>query len=401
MAVIARFIAGPAFPLAGFVGFGVLFWVFVAATGSWWAVDANDYDNWSRLLIELDFDYRRLIEIVPFPVTYYTLFLTVIAGLKLALGEAWKLSWLGLNIISAAAVAAITIAYAQSIGRGLIAALATVGLLLVTWDMHYYVRVFHSDMFGNLITLGVFVTACDAALSRRWGSWIPAVLLLVAAVLTRPTGIAAGLAFVVLAIVIAPAAAMESPGQRARYGRRLFAAATVVTVGGFAISAWVLQNLGSIPALADNQQLDLMRQYFFKGDLVRGRPNSVYFPVHDTLTIFLAMLLKVLLFFQFTTADFSFAHKAVAIASHVPLYLLAGTGAVAAFFAPGAMGSRTQIVAMLSVAFILSFASLHAATILDYDWRYRTPVYPALIFLAVAGADFIVSAVWPKRPAYV
>jgi len=35
------------------------------------------------------------------------------------------------------------------------------------------------------------------------------------------------------------------------------------------------------------------------------------------------------------------------------------------------------------------FALFHALTVLDFDWRYRTPLMPHLIVLAACGADVL------------
>ena len=83
-------------------------------------------------------------------------------------------------------------------------------------------------------------------------------------------------------------------------------------------------------------------------------------------------------FFAVSAAGFSRAHRLANIAFYLPLYLLALIGLVTAV-------RRGDDVVILAAIIVLVVAFWHSLVIIDYDWRYRLPVLPYLIFIAVSA----------------
>jgi len=72
------------------------------------------------------------------------------------------------------------------------------------------------------------------------------------------------------------------------------------------------------------------------------------------------------------------------------LYGVAVVGLGAGLFCTYSAEQNVPIVAaFLSLALIVLFNVYHAVTILDYNWRYRTPAYPAIFILVGQGMAFI------------
>lgn len=89
-------------------------------------------------------------------------------------------------------------------------------------------------------------------------------------------------------------------------------------------------------------------------------------------------VLKSLLFFLPWVGRFSLLHNAVNTVTLVPVFLLAGTGAIRSMRAhsPDLRWWLTPIVVIVGIA---------ALTFIDYDWRYRAPLTPFLGMLAASA----------------
>jgi hypothetical protein len=87
-------------------------------------------------------------------------------------------------------------------------------------------------------------------------------------------------------------------------------------------------------------------------------------------------LWKWLYYFAPWAGDYSAVHKAVNLLFFAPLYLFAAV-ALATW--------RDRRSKALLVFFVLAFSGFHAVQQIDFDFRYRLPVLPALIMMAAAG----------------
>lgn len=93
-------------------------------------------------------------------------------------------------------------------------------------------------------------------------------------------------------------------------------------------------------------------------------------------------------FFQITTSGFSRMHNLINLAYFVPLYAF-GLFAVIDAFRSDDRRRRAFVIALLM--WIGVFAYFLALTALDFDWRFRTPLMPHLILLAMCGVDALIA----------
>ncbi|MBT7487725.1 MAG: hypothetical protein HN673_15265 [Rhodospirillales bacterium] len=134
--------------------------------------------------------------------------------------------------------------------------------------------------------------------------------------------------------------------------------------------------------------LAIYHNEIFQGHVVWVRPETYVTGGDDIFSFLKVSILRVCYFFWFLADDFSFGHKVLNITFFPALYGFAVVGLYTACAATRA--DRMQIsgwIALMATACVLSFAVFHAVTLLDYNWRYRGPVYPALFLLSAIGVQ--------------
>src|SRR5207249_102818 len=114
------------------------------------------------------------------------------------------------------------------------------------------------------------------------------------------------------------------------------------------------------------------------GEVVYDRPETSRRPprtVSDHLVIKADRFVR---FFQVTSSKYSWTHNAVNLAYFVPLYLFGVVGLVHGW--RSADRRRRSLIRLLAL-WIGVYAFFHALTVLDFDWRFRTPLIPHLALL--------------------
>jgi hypothetical protein len=175
-------------------------------------------------------------------------------------------------------------------------------------------------------------------------------------------------------------------------------AAQVRTLGllGLAVAGLLAVLLGLLvaappaeapPLLAS--MLEVVRPALTSGVVVDARPET-YVPLVDTpLDIVRLIGKRVIYFFVFWADGFSTRHVIANAVVYVPSYLLALVAVVAVLGRRGATTLAEQRAVVLTLVLISGFALMHGVTFVDFDWRYRLPVYPALFLLAALGAQHV------------
>lgn len=127
---------------------------------------------------------------------------------------------------------------------------------------------------------------------------------------------------------------------------------------------------------------------FERGVLVRDRTSLLLhvvwgplFSVVNIYTFIKILFLRILLFWAPSIPDFSFAHTTLNILTLIPIYILG-------IFGISKYGKQH----ILGIAVIIIFWIFQSFTELDYDWRYRIPVLPALIIFAGMGTADVVQS---------
>jgi hypothetical protein len=164
-----------------------------------------------------------------------------------------------------------------------------------------------------------------------------------------------------------------------------------------AVSAVLHHQPDLLPPGGMRDLLQRWRRFFEGGVVVIGRPETFLPPADSAVAFIRVALARIVYFFWFQADAFSPRHQLVNLIGHVPLYGLALVGLWAAVLGR-ALDSLPRLAALVAAAWIAATCLFHAATILDFDWRYRAPVYPALIFLAALGITILERAL-RSRPA--
>src|SRR3989344_1367938 len=117
---------------------------------------------------------------------------------------------------------------------------------------------------------------------------------------------------------------------------------------------------------------------FERGVLVRDRASLVL-PIEWASPLNI-IFLRLLLFWAPAISDFSLLHTLLNLITLLPIYIF------------GILGiSKYSKRFILGISVIIVFWIFQSFTELDYDWRYRLPVLPALIIFAGMGAaDYLI-----------
>lgn len=166
----------------------------------------------------------------------------------------------------------------------------------------------------------------------------------------------------------------------------LFAAALVIGVV-------LVHDPGLLPWEGVTRSLALYHDKISQGHVVWVRPETYVDGGGDLLVFFKVSILRLGYFFWFMADDFSFGHTMLNLAFFPVLYATVAIGLWSAYSATRADASQViGWIALMASTCVLCFAVFHGVTLLDYNWRYRAPVYPALFLLSAIGFQTIVKA---------
>ena len=55
------------------------------------------------------------------------------------------------------------------------------------------------------------------------------------------------------------------------------------------------------------------------------------------------------------------------------------------FLNPHMISKKEQLILIMMIIFITSFAMFHSIYLIDYDWRYRMPTYVLMLIISFYG----------------
>lgn len=358
---------------------GAFHGLYALAAGVKMAPDSHAYAYWSGRLIELGFDYPRLLgeASVGFPAILYALFVSLLALLRLAFGSGWPVVLVALNVAAHVGLGLLVVRLAaRTTGSGA-AAWGALLLFLGCFDLLMWVPVVCSDVTFVLLAFAVFTLAAARILgdSKGWGSVAaPAA----AGVFYRPTGL-------VLLPDLAWAIYLSRAGSRSLRRGPLLAALAASAVAGALLFAWFMQDPARWPMQALSGSFRIVASEYAEGQVVSGRPETYHEAPTALIDFFLISADRFAHFFAIGAGGYGLAHWLVELAFFLPCYGLALWLALALWrrrtrFSPG-----ERKVFLAAFGAILSYALFHALVQVDFDWRYRTPILPHLILLAAGG----------------
>jgi hypothetical protein len=232
---------------------------------------------------------------------------------------------------------------------------------LVCFDLVTWVRMPLSDVPFLLTSFAAFAWL----VAPRKKSPALAAVMFMFSVLLRPVGFLWLILMTVVLLVVT---------GRVRLGR--------VIAGGLAVAAllfvahtYVVRHPERWPIGAFARSVRWDARSYQRGEVVLSRPETYHRPPSTIIDYAAISVDRFIHFFAFTAAAFSRAHKLAGAMFYAPLYLLALV----------ALARRREEVVMLSAMIVLVVAFWHALVVVDYDWRYRLPLLPHLIFMAACA----------------
>ncbi|HEX8193360.1 MAG TPA: hypothetical protein VF552_10720 [Allosphingosinicella sp.] len=347
-----------------------------------YAQDTANYDQASSALIESGFAYGRLIrESGDVSTVGYSLFVTLLALLKLAFAEHWRVAALAINVAAVSATVAMIVSLGRRLQLGPVAGWCAVVLASLCHDMWHWSRYVITDPLFLFISFGAFTLAAHRLLGRqaRWGPpWFAAVV----ATLARPTGI----------VVPAAVGAMHILSRSARTARSRAAAILSLLAGGVAatlVFGWIMQSPERWPTTIGAIHIRNASRDYHAGQVVWERLETYHAPPAALADFWLISLDRFVHFFAFAAQGFSTAHVVVQCLFFVPAYLLCAVFAVAVFRRGSGLPEGARDMGAAALVTIVFYAFFHAMIQVDFDWRYRLPILPVIILLASLGAAFL------------
>lgn len=120
------------------------------------------------------------------------------------------------------------------------------------------------------------------------------------------------------------------------------------------------------------------------GEVVMDRKETYRRPARNAADHAVIVADRTGRFLQFASPAYSRAHNIGNVLWFVPVYALGAIGIVDGLRRSGRR-RRSLVVALL--VWIALFAYFYGLSVLDYDWRFRTPLIPHFILLAACGFD--------------
>lgn len=350
---------------------------------------------YARQLVALDFNPLRYLSEAearsgfshPVPLLFYSAYVYCLALLDVTMGAKWQAGLIVVNALAFAVSATLTVRLAARLTASVFGVAIAAAFLVGLFDYWQWVAMSQSDAMFVGATTATFYFAVEGAAATapaaRRRAWLVAMIAFILAVLTRPTWPPL-LPMLLVAAVTTAATGFRYLKDLAR--RPLaWAALAGFVVGVIGLAALMQAIPEAFPAALVPEAAATYREHLKLGAVVLVRPETYVSPGDSFWTFAHVMLLRIPYFFWFVASAFSGAHVTLNVAGHVPLYAGAVAGILIAIATPH-VERRVRIVALVTSAWLISVALFHAVTVLDFDWRYRAPVYPPMIALAAVGA---------------
>lgn len=335
--------------------------------------DSHTYIAWANVLRDDGFDVVRYLShnaqvSSPF---FYLLPVALIAGLQQIFGAAWQTVFLIVNLGLMLAMLVLFRQIACSLGvRPLICA-CLFPVFLLSADMLTWPHFLLSDMLFAVLVL----TAVGLALAgppNTWGVGIAGGVVLLLILVARPSAPPA------VAVIggFMLRSRLNLPRRFKCASRPLLAATAAVLLLAALGYGWLMQSVlsGGIAS----EELQFIARMVAKGMVVHDRPDTFVTIDGGVLDIARLFGLRVLAYFSPYARTYSWPHL---LGNGVVLGLPLAALLAILFRKPQLTPPQWRAIALL-LALCLGFAMFHAATLIDYDWRYRFPIVAPLLLIA-------------------
>lgn len=338
--------------------------------------DSSTYIRWADLLIGHRFNllaYYDDNQFVSSPV-FYTLPVGIIALLKVAIGVHWERIFFAINILALIATIEIFRRSARLLGISALAVAGTLPLFSFTdfilWP-HYLLT---DTIFAALVMASVYATLLT--ICNKKGFLIPIVYCALL-FLARPSS--PPFVFAILLFLVVCRFYFFAIGTV-----RLLVFLFFMLLATAFIYGYVFEILLSRPS--GSEQLMFIGQMIRKGIVIHDRPDTFVAWNPTVFNIARIFLLRIVTYFSPYASTYSAGH----IFANCVVLLSVMAGLFAWIGSSAECGENMRKGAHFVLITTLCVAMFHAATLIDFDWRYRFPVIAPMFIFVAAGIDYCI-----------
>ena len=342
-----------------------------------------DLDSEAVSVVRRDFDLMQ-------PPVQYLLYYAVLGATHIVAGEYWFYLLVFANVIAQAFVSGALLYLVADLFQTR-AALFGMGIMTMgCWEYLQWIQFSQSDtLFGALVLVTFLLTyrqwvAPSLKERARWAILLS--LFTLASAFFRPAAVPL-VGFVTVTIFLGFYLRGRHIADRARALDRwvpwLIAGLLVATP----LLVLPMFDSSILPEGGIRDSFSLYHRHAAAGMVVLARPEYAIPAPEGYAGYLLIALIRLLYFFLFVANDLSTLHNVVNIFFFVPLYLFAGFGIWFIFWRPNLVAPQVRIIGLFAIGIVVLFDAFHAVTLLDFDWRYRAPTYPALFLLTTIGIE--------------
>jgi len=314
-----------------------------------------------------------------------SLFLAILALARAISPEHWKQIMVALNVACSGLIAVLLVDLARRASRSSVAPAVALLMYLTCFEVFQWMRFVLTDPFFFLTGFLPFVlVARRIVIPGEPRRPVLLALSLLMAVFSRPPG-----AVLIPLVLFGELVLVEASVRRG-------VAAAIILLAAMAalfVRTAVVHDPGSWPFRVLKPKIVEFSGREKTGEVVYGRKDTFRSPPRTAVDHMVIQADRVARFFQFTSSGYSRAHNVINIAYFVGLYLL---GLIAVFDAFRGDDPRRRSLMIALLMWIGVFAFFHGLTVLDYDWRFRTPLMPHFILMAACGADAVQALVMSR-----
>jgi hypothetical protein len=348
--------------------------IYVVHAGPLISPDAGAYNQWSDAFVRSEFG---VVASVTSGMFLRTLFVAYLACVKIVFGGHWMWAFALLNVGWDALTGMLVVAAGRWFSDSAAAPGAALIAFLLCYDMVQWTPFILSDTFFTALVTATLIATIAVLNGRRRGTIAGGMIAMLATVFARPPGI--------IVPVVVTCAILARRLSLAASWRRLVPCVAAVIAAVFLIAAFFLEKPSRWPLRFASAALRTGARDFRNGEVIYGRQATFHRPPETLLGYVAISADRFVRFFQFVVSGYSGWHNLANIVFFVPLYVLAVIGILAIPRMPPPAAAAMTVAATA----VVIFATFHAVTQIDFDWRYRAPVVPQMILLAAGGAAVV------------
>ncbi len=364
----------------------LLIWGFCAYHfGAIMSPDSYSYNRWSEVLIAKNFNiiaYQKAVD-YSVPPYLYIGFVSLVALVKICIGQFWQQAIVIINVILSAFLAVMLADLVYIFTKNKFAAWFTALLYIFNTEIMLWSRYVLSDtsyMFLNFLIFYLIARLFLGIDKRAFKYWLITFLILLFSCIYRPTGL-------VMIPLVLFAMYLKIRKKEIRWSV-FFIFFTVFILISIVIHAAVVRDVGLWPLGFGKRYLkDYVAASYQQGVIIDGRPHTYHQVPVGLMSYIFITIDKFAHYFYFLDKLFSFNHRIINYFVFMPLYALFILGIVGTI--KKIRDSDKKVLIALCVIVIIWYALFYAMTLTDFDWRYRLPIMPYIIFIAGVGFNFL------------